>query len=285
MTIRLVTSIHALALLTAIAVVARPGKAQSGTTAPSITRVQIANGSFNTPSASVNLNIIADGQPTAYRAGEMRDLSGVPWRAFTSSPAFTLSSTPGFKTVYVQVGRAAQLPTTTTVSKTTTTVTLSGSFVPAPSYVSGIAADTIVLGLPDLQSSVEMPATVRDNTSFELWVIVKNAGQITPPTEIIQFYNSFVTNSLQMERAPEVPFGVGRLVGDGCKVTDTPTVECTVAPIPPGGAVAVHLFVHANRAVPQGQTQISFTLRTRITGVRESNVANNWRDTKITILK
>ena len=255
--------------------------------APSLAKVEIANGSFNTAGATVSLRITATGEPTAYRASETKDLTGVAWRSLSSSPSFTLSATPGFKTVYVQVGRSAAISTSqTSPTRTTQTVTspLPGGFVPAPSYVSNIMADTIVLGLPDLRATVELPAVVHDNSSFSFWVTVKNTGQINPSAETIQLYNSFVTNTIVLDRV-EVPFGVSRLTGRGCVITDVSTIECAVAPIALNGAVGVNVFAHTQRALPANQTSVKFTLRTRITGVRESNTTNNWVDTPITIVR
>jgi hypothetical protein len=255
---------------------------------PSITRVEAANGSFNTADRVVTLGITASGTPTAYRASETRDFTGASWHSFTASPSFTLSSALGFKTVFVQVGRAPTVSsptvTRTTSATTSATTSLPGDLVMAPTYLSNVMADTIVLGLPDLQSTVEMPTSVHDNAKFDFWVTVKNAGQINPPAETIQVYNSFVTNTISLESV-DVPFGVSRLVGQGCRITDTPTIECSVAPIAPNGAVGIHVFAQVRNAIPSGQTSISWTLRTRITGVRESNTTNNWRDTKITIVK
>lgn len=255
--------------------------------APSLTKVEIANGSFNTAGATVTLRITAAGEPTAYRASETKDLTGVAWRPLSSSPSFTLSATPGFKIVYVQVGRSATLSTLQT-SPTRTSQTavssLPGGFVPAPSYVSNIMADSIVLGMPDLRATVELPTTVHDNSNFSFWVTVRNTGQINPPNETIQLYNSFVTNTIVLDRV-EVPFGVSRLTGRGCVITDVSTIECDVAPMPLNGAVGVNVFAHTQRALPANQASVKFTLRTRITGVRESNTTNNWVDTPITIVR
>ena len=74
-------------------------------TPPQITLFKIAGGSFNTGDRSVKLEIRTDGAaPIAYRVGERADLSGVPWKTFETTPSYTLSSTPGAKTLYVQVG-------------------------------------------------------------------------------------------------------------------------------------------------------------------------------------
>src|SRR4029078_7036292 len=115
-------------------------------------------------------------------------------------------------------------------------------------------------------------------------VQISNAGQVTPPGQVIQVYNSFVTNTISMEHV-DVNFMLQNLVGDGCVFTDVPTIECSLAQMPPGRIVGIQLRAKARRAVPWTQTQITHTLRTRIVPIRESNTANNWRDTPITILK
>ncbi len=257
--------------------------AQSSSTPVSISRVRIAGGAFNTAERTVSLSLDVAGAPTAMRVSEKSDMAGVPWRAFTSSPTYTLSSEPGSKIVFVQVGRSATI-TTTSPLRTGDQVLQNVSFVPAPSVVSTIARDTIVLGLPDLRSTVIMPATVKDNQSFDFEVQISNAGQVTPPGQVIQVYNSFVTNTISMEHV-DVNFMLQNLVGDGCVFTDVPTIECSLAQMPPGRIVGIQLRAKATRAVPSTQTQITHTLRTRIVPIRESNTANNWRDTPITILK
>jgi len=254
--------------------------------APAIDRVQLAGGSFNTDVPTVTLALTTSGAPTAYRASESRNFSGAVWHSLSNAPSITLSSGAGAKVVFVQVGKQATLPAgLQPVARTTSTISpLPTDLVPAPAYLSNIAADTIILGLPDLDGKVELQPSVRDNASFDFWVTVKNAGQMTPPGEVIQLYNSFVLNSVVIDRF-EVPFGVGRLVGDGCKVTDVSTIECSLAPIAPGEGTGVHVFAHTLRAVPTGQASSSVTLRTRIVGIRESNTTNNWIDTRLTIVK
>jgi hypothetical protein len=210
-------------------------------------------------------------------------MSGVLWRTFTSSPSFTLSSEPGRKVVFVQVGRAPTI--SSDLSRTTTTTTTRTiDYVPTPTALSSIVSDTIVLGLPDLRSTVTMPATVRDNSSFSFTVTINNAGQRTPPGEIIRVYNSFVTNTISVEGV-EVNFMLQNLVGDGCTFPDVPTIECTLAPMSAGHAIAINVRARVMRGLSDGQTQVTHTLRTRITGIRESNTTNNWRDTPITIVK
>ena len=259
------------------------GGAQSGSTAPSITRVAIANGSFNTAERTVTLNFSVQGSPTAFRASENSDMSGVVWRTFTTSPSFTLSSEPGRKVVFVQVGRAPTI--STAISKTTTTTTTRAiAYVPTPTSLSAIVSDTIVLGLPDLRSTVTMPATVRNNTSFNFTVTINNAGQRTPLGEIIRVYNSFVTNTISVEGV-EVNFMMQNLVGEGCTFPDVPTIECTLAPMIAGHSIAINVRARVMNGLASGQTQVTHTLRTRITGIRESNTTNNWRDTPITIVQ
>lgn len=254
--------------------------------APTLTKVELASGSFNTGERSVSIGMVTSGSPTAYRASESREFTGAAWHALSGTPSFSLSTAPGRKIVYVQVGKQAPLPTgLTTVSKTTSTsISYPGDLVPAPAYVSSVVADTIVFGLPDLQAKVELQSSVRDNSSFDFWVTVKNAGQISPPGAPIHLYNSFVENFIVIDRF-EVPFGVGRLVGDGCKVTDVPTIECWLAPLAPGDGTGVHVFAHTVRALAATQSSITVKLRTRIEGIRESNTSNNWVDTPLTILK
>ena len=254
---------------------------------PTLSRVQLANSSFNTDAALVSITLTTSGEPTAYRASESRDFAGAAWHSLSGTPSFTLSNAAGAKIVYVQVGKQASLPSGLTSAQRTISSTVSplpGSVVPAPAYVSNVVADTIVLGLPDLRAKVELASSVRDNSGFDFWVTVSNAGQMTPPGQVIHLYNSFVENTLVFDRF-EVPFGVGKLVGDGCKVTDVSTIECWLAPIPPGGGTGLHVFGHTLRAVPAGQVSSSVKLRTRIEGIRESNMTNNWVDTPLVIVK
>lgn len=272
-----------ISLLAAALAICTTGVLSAQGTAPSLTRVRIASGSFNTAERVVRLELTASGSPTAYRASEKRDLAGAVWRTFTATPSFTLSSEPGWKTVYVQVGRAPTI--SSDLSRTgSTTLTQPIDFVPTPTLLSTILADTIVLGLPDLRSSVVMPASVRNNQSFDFTVKVTNAGQSTPPGEIIRVYNSFVTNTIQISLFG-VNWGTRSLVGDGCVPTSIDTLECTLAPMIPGGVVAIEVKASVVNGIPKDATEVSHTLRTRITGIRESDIANNWRDTKITIVK
>ena len=267
-------------LILGVIVLAARSMAAQGTT-PVISRVTLANGSFNTDSRTVNLAITTTGStPTAFRASENADMSGATWRKFSASPSITLSSTPGGKIVFVQVGTSPSISISTT-SKTVQRLT--SDFVVAPTILSNIARDTIVLGLPDIRSTVTLPTTVRDGKTFEFKVLISNAGQMSPPNEVIEVYNSFVTNTIQLDFV-EVAF-LGQLRGKGCKITDTPTVECSVAPLAPNGAMAINVTATVRNGIPQGQTQVTHTLRTRISGVRESNYTNNWRDTPITIVK
>jgi len=250
--------------------------------APAITRVMLANGSFNTASRTVALGLTTSGvTPTAFRASERADMSGAAWRRLTSSASITLSSEPGGKIVFVQVGWSPSINTTATVTRVAQPIaTLPGDLVPVPTKISNIARDTIMLGLPDIRSSVTMPSVVRDKQVFNIDILITNAGELNPKEEVIEVYNSFVTSHVFFEQV-EVAF-LGQLTGKGCKITDTSTVECSVAPLPHNSAMAIHLLASAHLTTA---TQETHTLRTRITGVRESNTANNWRDTPITIVK
>lgn len=128
-----------------------------------------------------------------------------------------------------------------------------------------------------------MPSTVRNGRTFEFSVLISNSGQMSPPNEVIEVYNSFVTNAIQLNFV-EVAF-LGQLRGKGCRITDTPTVECSVAPLAPNGAMSINVSANVVNGLTATQTQVTHTLRTRITGVRESNTENNWRDTPITIVR
>ena len=263
-----------------------PIAAAQGTDVPTITRATLANGSWNTASRTVALAIATTGAtPTAFRTSERADMSGATWRKFSSSPSITLSSELGAKIVFVQVGTSPSLSTTLSTTRVTQPLssTVAGDFVPAPTVLSNIARDTIINGLPDIQSAITMPSTVRNGQSFEMKVLISNFGQTSPPNEPIQVYNSFVTNTLQFNRV-EVNF-LAHLRGEGCVITDTSTVECTIAPLARNGAMAIHLSVSVVNALTSTQTQVTHTLRTRISGIRESNTTNNWRDTPITIVK
>lgn len=280
---RYMASLVGFSVAVGIAVLAPAAEAQDVLT---ITRATLASGSWNTASRTVALSIATTGAtPTAFRASERADMSGATWRKFSSSPSITLSSALGAKIVFVQVGRSPTLPTTTTTRVTQPiSATLVGDFVPAPTVVSNIARDTIIHGLPDIQSTVTMPSTVRNGQSFEMKVLVTNSGQTSPPNEPIQVYNSFVTNTIQINRV-EVNF-LAHLRGEGCVITDTSTVECTIAPLAAiNGAMAIHLTVSVVNGLTSTQSQVTHTLRTRITGIRESNITNNWRDTPITIVR
>lgn len=273
---------HAIAT-TLFALAASAATAQSDL---AITRVRIAAGSFNTAERTVSLALDVQGSPTAMRISEKSDMSGVLWKKFSSTSSFTLSSEPGFKVVFVQIGKTSSISSTisSTAIRTTDVSVNTGDFVPAPAVVSAIARDTIILGLPDLRSKVIMPATVKDNEYFDFEVQISNAGQLTPPGQVIHVYNSFVTNALSMEHV-DVNFMLQNLVGDGCVFTDVPTIECSLAQMPPGRIVGLQLRAKATRAVPSNQTQATYTLRTRIIPIQESNTSNNWRDTPITIVK
>ena len=194
--------------------------AQSSTT-PVLTRVLLGSGSFNTAERNVTLALTTQGSPTAYRASENRDFTGAAWRTFSSSASFTLSSGVGGKVVFVQVGRS---PTISSDLLRSTSPTRTIDYVVPPTILSNVMADTIVYGLPDLRSEVTLPSTVRVGNTFEFVVRVINGGQMTPPGQVIEVYNSFVTNSLSIEHV-EVNFGTRNLVGEGCVMTAVPTIE------------------------------------------------------------
>ena len=253
---------------------------------PKLTSFEVDNGAFNTADRTVGLHFRFDGTtPTMYRAGEKSDLSGVAWHAIgtTGTPSLTLSATLGFKTVYFQLGAPAPLPPRAGDASRTGTITPT---ILVPGVVSNILSDTIVLGLPDLRMEVRLPASVKDGRGrqFAFDVTVSNAGQATPPGQVITLYNSFVLNQIAMENVM-VDFGASRLVGRGCQVTEVPTIECTLAPIPPGGGVGFHFTATVNNLLTTGQTSASPTLRSRIFGVRESNIANNWVDTPLLVVR
>jgi len=259
------------------------GSASAQLPAPVVTSFQVGGGAFNTAERVVSVYLTASGSPTAMRISENSDMSGAVWKSFSASSSFTLSSEPGWKKVYVQVGRAPTL--STDLSRTIDpTITRTISYVVTPTVLSGIVGDTIVLGLPDLRSKVIMPASVKDNQTFDFEVQVSNAGQSTPAGQRINVYNSFVTNSISLERV-EVPFMLQNLVGDGCVFTDVPTIECTLAPMPPGRVVSIQIHARVTRALTSTQTSVTHTLRTRIVPIQESNTSNNWRDTPLVIVK
>jgi hypothetical protein len=52
-----------------------------------------------------------------------------------------------------------------------------------------------------------------------------------------------------------------------------------------GHSIAINIRARVMNGLASGQTQATHTLRTRITGIRESNTTNNWRDTPITIVQ
>jgi len=256
-------------------------------TAPRITSFRIASGSFNTADRTVALAIRTEGATAiAYRVSERSDFSGAVWKAYTASPSFSLSTTPGTKILFVQVGSGPDLSSAAPRTTVTSPIRTIGDFVPAPPIVSAAATDTIVLGLPDLTATVEMPAQVQDgdHRTFGFTVVVRNKGQATPPGQVIHVYNSFVLNQLAIENH-DVTFGVTRLVGEGCRITDVPTLECTLAPMGVAGAVQIKVMASVTRLLGPGQTQLSPTLRTRITGVAESNMTNNWIDTLLKVVK
>jgi hypothetical protein len=256
-------------------------------TPPRITSFRIASGSFNTAGPTVGLDIRTEGATAiAYRVSERPDFSGALWKAYDASPRFSLSTTPGTKILFVQVGSGRDLSSAAPRTTVTTPIRTIGDFVPAPPIVSATVADTIILGLPDLTATVTMPTQVRDgdHRMFEFTVVVTNKGQATPPGQVIHLYNSFVLNQLAIESI-DVKFGLSRLVGEGCKITDVPTIECTLAPMPRDGGVLATITASVTRLLGPGQTQSSPTLRTRIYGIGESNMTNNWIETPLKVVK
>jgi len=75
------------------------------TVLPNLTAFQINNGAGSTTSVNVILNIAAS-EATHYMASENQDFSGASWLTYSASPSFTLSSSPGLKTVYLKVKNA-----------------------------------------------------------------------------------------------------------------------------------------------------------------------------------
>lgn len=257
------------------------------TAQPTITSFKIASGSFNTSERIVKLDIQVTGAtPIAYRVSESSDLSGTLWKAFETSPSFRLSAAQGAKILFLQVGAGRNLTTTAPRTSSSTPTLTVGDYVQPPPIVSAVARDTIVLGLPDLTATVTMPVAVRDgdHRMFEFTVKVLNKGQPSPPGQVIHLYNSFVLNQLAME-SYDVTFGAIRLVGDRCKITDIPTLECTLAPIVHDGAVQFKLTASVTRLLRDGQNEASPTLRTRIYGIAESNMVNNWVDTPLKVIR
>jgi len=62
------------------------------------------SGNVSASSHIVTLNnTVVGSTPTQYRASESSSFSGAAWRPYSQAPSFTLSSTPGAKTVYFQV--------------------------------------------------------------------------------------------------------------------------------------------------------------------------------------
>jgi hypothetical protein len=258
-----------------------------GTAQPAITSFRIAGGSFNTSERIVKLDIQVNGAtPIAYRVSESSDLSGTLWKAFETSPSFRLSAVQGAKILFLQVGAGRKLTTTAPRTSTPPPTLTVGDYVQPPPIVSAVARDTIVLGLPDLTATVQMPVAVRDGDHrlFDFTVIVTNKGQASPPGQVIYLYNSFVLNQLAMENY-DVTFGAIRLVGDRCKITDIPTLECTLAPIVHDGAVQFKLTASVTRLLRDGQNESSPTLRTRIYGIAESNMVNNCVDTPLKVIR
>lgn len=75
------------------------------TVLPNLTAFQINNGAESTTSVNVVLNITAS-EATHYMASENPEFSGASWLTYSASPSFTLSASPGLKTVYLKVKNA-----------------------------------------------------------------------------------------------------------------------------------------------------------------------------------
>jgi hypothetical protein len=63
---------------------------------------QRRDGSTTSPTVTLN-NTVVGSTPTHYMASESSTFKGAIWRPYSKAPSFTLSSTPGVKTVYFKV--------------------------------------------------------------------------------------------------------------------------------------------------------------------------------------
>lgn len=97
-------------------------------TAPAITAFAINGGAANTSSRDVTLNNTASCYPTQYIASESYSFSGATYADYSTAPTFTLSVTPGLKTVYLKVKNAAGV-----ASVISDQITLLACGPPAPS--------------------------------------------------------------------------------------------------------------------------------------------------------
>jgi pseudomonalisin len=74
---------------------------------PTVTSFQINNGAATTSSRTVTLDNTATDSPTYYIASQSSTFNGAAWKPYAATPAFTLSSGNGTKTVYFKVKNAA----------------------------------------------------------------------------------------------------------------------------------------------------------------------------------
>ena len=70
---------------------------------PAVTSFAINGGAETTTSRTVMLNNACTQSPTYYMASESPSFTGASWRSYSASPAFTLSTGDGTKTVYFKV--------------------------------------------------------------------------------------------------------------------------------------------------------------------------------------
>jgi metallophosphoesterase (TIGR03768 family) len=71
---------------------------------PIVGSFSIEGNAHSTTSSTVTLNnTITGSTPTQYMARESADFSGAAWLPYSTAPSFTMSSTPGAKTIYFKV--------------------------------------------------------------------------------------------------------------------------------------------------------------------------------------
>ncbi len=73
---------------------------------PVVGTFTLANGSLYATLPEVTLNNVSFGDPTHYMASEDKNFTGATWEAYAQSPAFSLSSGYGLKTVYFKIKNA-----------------------------------------------------------------------------------------------------------------------------------------------------------------------------------
>jgi hypothetical protein len=77
-----------------------------------LTSISLDDGAATTNDTVVSVVLVYTGTPTQYRISESSTFVGASWLTFTGSPVnFTLSSTPGTKTVYAQVQNSVSVST------------------------------------------------------------------------------------------------------------------------------------------------------------------------------